>query len=799
MRIKLTLLAMLAASAALGQDAYRKPPKAVLDVLHAPATPIVSISPTRDALLLVRVRRYPAIAELARPMLRLAGMRIDPATNGPHLPPRVVGLTLKRIDDGTETDVAVPPGAHLGMPSWSPDGRHFATTNTRADGIELWVGETETGRLRRLEGVRINAAYGPPLDWMPDNRTLLVRLVPSDRGKPPAPPAVPGGPKVQESSGKIAPVRTYQDLLQNPHDQELFDHYAASQLALVAVGAGQVTPLGAPAIFRGADPAPDGKHLLVERVRRPYSYLHPASAFPREIEVWDASGRVVHKLASLPLADQIPIEGVPTGPRGVHWRPTDPATLVWTEALDGGDPRRRVPHRDRVLASRAPFEGAPLELARTEHRFAGLTWGERDGLALLDDYDRDRRWGRTFAIDADRPAEPARVIWDLSVQDRYRDPGRPLMRLRPTGHSAILQQGDWIFLSGQGASPEGDRPFLDRFNLKTLKSERLFRSGAASYEMVVAVLKDDASTVVTRHESPTDPPNYHVRNLSDPKAGRALTRFADPAPSLRRIKKQLVTYSRADGVQLSFTLYLPPDYKEGTRLPTVVWAYPFEFNDPGTAGQVAGSTQRFTSIPGASHLFFLLEGYAILDDARMPVVGDPETVNNTYVEQIVSSARAAVEKAAQMGVTDPRRVGVGGHSYGAFMTANLLAHSDLFRAGIARSGAYNRTLTPFGFQRERRTIWEAPELYARMSPFMYADKIKEPILLIHGEADNNPGTFPIQSERFYHALTGNGATVRYVTLPHESHGYAALESIEHALFEMLSWFDRHVKSAPPPK
>jgi len=472
-------------------------------------------------------------------------------------------------------------------------------------------------------------------------------------------------------------------------------------------------------------------------------------------------------------------------------------------------------HRDRILMLKAPFSGSPTELVKTEHRFGGLQWGEKGGLAFVSDYDRNRRWRRTFLLNADNPAESPRLVWSLSVQDRYNDPGTPVFRPLPSGHRAILQSGDWIYLSGSGASPEGDRPFLDRFNLKTLKSERLFRCDTKSYETVVALLSDDGTQFITRRESPTEPPNYYLRTLAEAFASagsgssgtasagasepamKALTQFPDPTPQLRNIKKELVTYMRPDGVQLSFTLYLPPGYKEGTRLPTVVWAYPVEFTDPAVASQVTGSTQRFTTILGPSHLFFLLSGYAILDNAAMPVVGDPETVNNTYIEQIVASAKAAIDKAVELGVTDPDRVGVGGHSYGAFMTANLLAHSDLFRAGIARSGAYNRTLTPFGFQNERRTLWEAPELYIKVSPFMNAHKINEPILLIHGEADDNTGTFPIQSERMYQALRGNGATVRLVMLPHEAHGYAARETIEHVLYEMISWFDKYVKNAPP--
>jgi len=780
-------------------ETYKKPPPEILQVLHAPVTPQVSVSPTRDFLMLIEDVRYPPISDLAQPMLRLAGLRINPKTNGPHRVPYLLSLTIVRIADGTSVKVALPQGARPSFPRWSPDGRQFAFLNTLENGIELWVGETATGRIRRLVEAKINAAYGEPFQWMPDSRTLLVQLVPEGRGRPPEPPTVPVGPNVQEGSGRPTPVRTYQDLLRTPHDEALFEYYAKAQLALVESADGRVTRIGAPDIFQTVEPSPNGQYLLVARVHRPYSYLVPHTVFPKEVEVWDRSGRMVYKLASLPLQEHVPIEGVPTGPREYAWRPTDPATLVWVEALDEGDPRKRVPHRDRLLMLKAPFTDSPIEVLKLEHRFAGIQWGEKGGWAFVRDYDRNRRWRRTFLITPDDPTAAPRLIWSLNVQDRYNDPGTPVLRTLPNGQRVIQQDGDWIFLIGAGASPEGERPFLDRFHLKTLATERLFRCEAQSYETVIALLRDDGTEVLTRRETPTDPPNYYVRTLNAGRALalRALTHFSDPTPQLRKIKKQLVTYQREDGVQLSFTLYLPPDYKEGTRLPTVVWAYPIEFTDPTVASQVTGSPYRFLTIQGPSHLFFVLAGYAVLDNVAMPVVGDPETVNNTFLDQIVMNARAAIRKAVEMGVTDPDRVGVAGHSYGAFMTANLLAHSDLFRAGIARSGAYNRTLTPFGFQNERRTLWEAPDLYIKVSPLMAAHKINEPLLLIHGEADNNPGTFPIQSERLYHAIRGNGGTVRLVMLPHESHGYVARESVEHVLYEMLAWFEKYVKNAPP--
>lgn len=779
-----------------GQTAYQRPSHEVLDVLNAQVTPTVFLSPTRERLLLIERERYPSIAELAEPMLGLAGMRINPQNRGPHRLPSNTGITIQTIPGGEQVRVPLPRGARPGLPVWAPDGTQFAFAVYGPTRIDLWVADARTGAAHALEGIKLNAVYGSAFQWMPDSRTLLCRTVPAAAGPPPAAPATPGGPNIQESEGKAAPVRTYQDLLRTGCDEALFEYYATAQLVLVNPANGSIALLGHPDLLDAVDPAPNGQLFLVTRIRPPYSRLLPAWGFPSEIVVWDRAGRVVHTVATLPSHEGVPIEGVLTGPRNVHWRPTADATLVWVEALDGGDPKTKVPHRDRVRSWPAPFRDEPVEVLRLEQRFRGLTWGEHDGLAFVSDYNRDRRWQRTWLVRMDGPGSPPRLAWERSVRDRYRDPGTPLMRTLPNGERVMWQSGSAVYLDGSGASPRGDYPFLDRFDLATFKTERLFQSDGGSYESVVALVSADATGVrlITQHEAPNSPPNYRLRTAGNADV-RPLTRFPDPTPQLRKITKRLVTYPRSDGVPLSFTLYLPPEYTPGQRLPTVVWAYPLEYNDADTAGQVAGSTNRFTTLVGASHLFFLLQGYAVLDGATMPIVGTPETMNDTFIPQIVASAKAAIDKAVELGVTDPHRVGVGGHSYGAFMTANLLAHSDLFRAGIARSGAYNRTLTPFGFQGERRTFWEAPDVYARLSPFVHAHRINEPLLLIHGERDDNAGTFPIQSERLYQAVKGNSGHVRYVTLPFEAHGYAARESIEHTLFEMITWFDRHVKHA----
>lgn len=787
------------APTAPGQTGYLLPPKVIVDILDAPPPPIVELSPARDVVMLLERASMPTIAELSQPMLRLGGLRINPKTNGQHrsgasVYPRYRGLTMKTVADGSERKVTLPPSAALAWIGFSPDGKRFAFTQHRDNGIELWIGDSTSGQARSVTTAPLNASLGTPCEWVGDGGTLLCEFVPAGRGAAPAAPAVPTGPNIQEHRGGTAPVRTYEDLLASAHDEALFEYYATSQLAFVDATSGQRTAVGTPTLFETAAPSPDGQFILVRRVLHPYSWLVPYRNFPASVEVWDRQGKQVKLVAQLPLADTVPNGGVLPGPRNFQWQPLAAATVVWAEALDNGDPKTRVPQRDKVMTMNAPFTAAPLEMARTEYRYGGVSWTD-SGAALLTENDRTRRWTRTWVID--KPGATPRKLWDRSQEDSYGNPGAPQRRERASGVSTISQSGNSIFLAGVGAAPEGARPFIDRLDLTTLKTERLFQTTGRTYETVLGVLSDDGSKILTRYESRTDPPNVYVRDL---KAGtrRAITSYADPAPQLKGIQKQLVTYKRDDGVELSATIITPPGWTPAQGpLPTLLWAYPREFTDPANAGQVTGSADRYTAIGGPSHLLLLTQGYAIIDDPTMPIVGPGETANDTYIPQLVASAQAAVDRAVSLGVTDRNRVVVGGHSYGGFMTANLLAHSDIFRAGLARSGAYNRTLTPFGFQNEQRTFWEVPQIYSAMSPFNFAHKINEPILLIHGEADDNSGTFPIQSERFYVALKGHGATVRYVTLPLEAHGYAARESVLHTVAEMLNWSNEFVKNAKP--
>ena len=787
---------LLVIPALSAQEPYKLPPREVVDIVDAPPTPSVSMSPAGDTMALIDRESMPSIAYVSEPILRIAGMRITPAFNSRQVLSFSTGLSLKDMRTGAVRKVALPADFKFssGMRgvSWSPDGTRIALARYVEGGIELWAVDVKTAEAKALTPPVVNAVLGGAI-WMPDSRRIVASFVPEGRGPAPVAPRVPKGPEIQVSGGREAKVATYQDLLKNAFDEVLFDYYATSQIVFVDAATGEVHRVGKPGIFDGFSVSPSMQYFLVSRIKRPYSYALPADGFAHSMEVWDMDGALVKVLADLPTEEGVPINGVPKGPRGIDWMTHKPATLVWTEALDEGDPKKEVPFRDRYCALDAPFTGEAKELLKLKERAAGLQYFATPGKALASQREWKRSWRTTFLVDLAVPAAEPVKVWDLSTRDSYNDPGRPVTTNLKTGERVILQDKDWIYLTGSGSSPKGDHPFLDRMNIKTLKVERLWQCQDPAYETFVDFAGDSRSKFITSYETKADPPNYYLYDLKTKKR-TPLTDFKDPAPQLTGIKKERITYKRADGLSLSGTLYLPPGYKEGTRLPVVVWAYPLEYASADTAGQVRGSVNRFTFFRGTSQLFFLTQGYAVLDNAEMPVVGSPETVNDTFVQQIVSNAEAAIRKLDEMGVGDPKRVGVGGHSYGAFMTANLLAHCDLFAAGIARSGAYNRTLTPFGFQSERRTLWEAPETYIKMSPFMFADKIKTPLLMIHGMADNNSGTFPIHSERLFAALKGFGATARFVYLPYESHGYSARESVLHVLAEMFDWFDKYVKN-----
>jgi len=782
---------------------WQSPPEDWLEVLHAPQLPSIWTAPTGEYMLLADPVLYPPLAELAAPMHKLAGMRVNPATNGYHGAHGGTSPRLVRVEGGAITRLALPADAEVLGVEWTADGRRFALTVLHPDHIGLWVGSVK-GDLSRVENLALNPLMDRAVKWLPGQERLLVRRVP-ERGPAPEAPAIPAGPEVLEGAGATA-RSTYEarNLLVTAHDDKLFEYYTASELVIIDTETGAVMVLGEPAPYAAAEFSPDGQYLLIERLVGPWSHEVAWWRFAKEIEVWNHKGEVVAGIASLPVSDQVPIHGVPLGPRSVSWRSTAPRTLFWVEALDGGDPVAEVPHRDRLMRLDAPFTGEPREVFLAEHRIRYLNgWSGTGGTLMLTQRERIRRWRYVWLVDVDEGT--SRLWYDLDEDDSYGHPGYPVYSMLANGRWVMHQQGDAVYFWGRGATEEGDRPFLDLRHLETGETERLFRCDPERYEHFVAFARDEDRFVLSS-ESAVDVPNYYLAafegeiEAAEGEATRALTRvpitrFEDPTPQLREIEKRIVHYEREDGVPLSFQLHLPPGYEEGTRLPTVLYAYPLEYSGATTAGQVRGSAQRFMRLRGASHLYFLLRGYAVLDRTSMPMLGDPETTYDTFVPQLVADAEAAVAKAVEMGVADPDRIGVIGHSHGGLMVANLLAHTDLFRAGIARSGSYNKTNQPFGFQSERRSLFEARDVYIQVSPTFFADRVNEPVLIIHGNDDSNPGTLTFQSEVFFEGVRGSGGTARLVLLPFEDHGYRARETVEHVLWEQLRWFDEYVKNA----
>jgi len=776
---------------------YQQPSAEIRAVLDAPALQGHSLSPDQRTLASISLARYRSVAELARPILRLAGRRIDAAASSPQLTLNIEAISLRELANpgAVERIVKLPGGGTFSALRWSPDSQHFLLNRRTAHATELWVGDVATARIHQVKGVKLNTILENSVAWVGADE-IIALTVPDKRGTAPVFDA-PSGPSIQESMGRNSPERTLQDLLRISQDEALFSHYASSALRRIKLSTGASREIGTPGLYAGIEVVGTQGTLLTERLVPPFSYQVSWNDFARQVELHDFNGKLLRDLGAIKLKEGVPVEGVITGPRNFWSSPQADGAVYWVEALDGGDQRNKVPFRDRLMRLDPPYQGEAREVHRTAGRLGSLNFVEAGSRAVVSDFDRDRLWIAADLIALDGAAKPQR-LQDRSMRDRYNDPGQPLMRVLPNGRAVVrVDGGDRLLFAGAGASKEGDLPFIDSYSLKEGKPTRLFRSGTTHYERAITLLHD--GRLLTSRESASEPPNLMLRSGAGFEHVQALTRNADPAPQLRAIKRELVKFKRADGVELSFWMYLPPDYQPGERRPTLVWAYPLEFTDASTAGQVSGSSSRFVQLAGTSPVMMALDGYVVLMDATMPVVGDPKTVNDSFVEQITANAKAIIDKAAELGVSDPQQMVVGGHSYGAFMTANLLAHTDLFKAGIARSGAYNRTLTPFGFQSERRTYWEAQDVYLKLSPFNYADKLKEPLLLIHGESDDNPGTFPIQTARFYQALAGTGGQVRYVVLPHESHGYSARESIGHTLWEMSTWMRRQTRDPRVPR
>ncbi len=783
------------------ESVYRMPSKDIADIVDTAYTPSVSISPDREWFLLISYPNLPSISELAERELKLGGYRFKPDVNAPSRGFYSNGFSVLNVRTNETVEVkGLPENPRLGGIGWSPDSSHLVFIHVAEKGTELWVLDVVNALAKKLAGSLVNYSAQIKPEWIDGGKSILCCFLSENRGAEPLEKTVPDGPIIQESTGQAAPARTYQDLLENTFDEKLFEYYLTSQLVRVDMD-GATTKLGKPMIYDRIETSPDGNYILCESVHRPFSYLVPASRFPRLVEVIDLEGKPVFTLTDKPLQENIPIThgSVSEGPREASWRDDRSAELCWIEALDGGDAGADAEWRDEIFLLSAPFKDEPRSLIKLKLRSGGILWGN-DNIAVVSEWWWKTRSVRSWRLHPGNSRVEPEMIIDHLWEDKYNDPGEPVMCPNEWGRDVIMigPGGDSIFMNGKGASPEGNRPFIDLWNLKTKKKKRIFHSAAPYYEEPVTLLDDKGTKMITRRESVEDPPNYYLRDIKRNKV-KAVTNFPHPTPQFIGVKKEIIKYEREDGVALSGTLYLPAGYKlEDGPIPTFMTAYPREFKSAEAAGQLDDSPYRFDRVGWWSPLVWLLKGYAVFDGPAMPVIGEGEKEpNDTFIKQLVMNAEAAVKAVVDKGVADKNRIAVSGHSYGAFMSANLLAHSDIFATAVAKTGAYNRTLTPFGFQSEERNLWEAPEAYLSMSPFMNADKINEPLLLIHGQDDPNPGTFPLQSERFYNALKGLGKTARYVLLPLEGHGYSARESNMHVLWEMERWLEKYIGKEMP--
>ncbi|WP_299887796.1 prolyl oligopeptidase family serine peptidase [uncultured Lacinutrix sp.] len=782
-------------------NAWQSPKEDILKILHAPQLPRTSISPSKTHMLLTDPIVYPTLSELAAPMLKLAGTRINPKNNYYHgrhggTSPRI--LTVK---DGKTVKLNTPVESEIISTFWAADGKRFALAVGFEDRIELWMGDI-SGHVEKVPNMVLNPLMDAAVKWLPNQEKLLVRRI-ADRGAVPKKPSIPNGPKIKEDAGAIA-RSTYEsrNLLETAYDDDLFSYYTNCELVIYDTKTKQSEVVGPAASYIWAGASPDGNYLLVERLKKPWSHEVAWWRFANDAEVWDLKGNVLKTIVNHSVANEVPIHGVITGPRSINWQPTAPHTLFWREALDGGNPVAKVEFRDRLMRWEAPFKGKPEEVFKAQHRIQSTMWGQSEGMLMVYQRERIKRWRYVWLLDVNKGT--SKQWFDLDENDRYNDPGYPIFTQLSNGKYVFKVEDGSIYFRGSGGTKEGDRPFVDKRNIVNGDVERIFRCEKDKYEYFVDFGKEPNSFIMSS-ESSSVVPNFYLAkfgNSISAKSGEAtraitkspITKFKDPSPELRQIENKIIRYKRNDGVELSFQLLLPPGYKKGTKVPTVVYAYPLEYGGAKTAGQVRGSSNRFMRIYGPSHKYFLMRGYAVLDNTAMPMIGDPETVYDSFVPQLVADAEAAVAKAIEIGVADPDRIGVIGHSHGGLMVANLLAHTDLFCAGIARSGSYNKTNQPFGFQGERRSLFEATKSYIDCSPTFFADKVNEPILIIHGDDDSNPGTLTFQSEVFYEAVRGSGGTARLVLLPFEDHGYRAKESIEHVLWEQINWFDKYVKN-----
>lgn len=777
--------------------AYQQPDPVIMELATADFPGLPYLLTLKNKIILRDKNSYKTIKELAEPELRLGGLRINPELNISSREEYYSNFSLQNIDDSSVIHFKeLPENARIANFLASSDHNYVAFTLTEEDGVSLWVLDVENAKIKKLTKPALNCNLGRPFTWVAQTGQLIVRMLPADKPKLiDKEKAVPAGPKITVNDGKKAQNRTYQDLLKDRVDEENFQNLITSELAIVNVD-GSIKKWMGKDMYSSISVSPNGEFVKIRAIRKPFSYLVTYGRFPSVSSIYTIQGERVSEIRNKPLMEVLPkgSGSVMSCRREISWRKDKPASIYYVEALDGGDPKNKVEYRDALYELEYPFKGNGRLLMKTKNRFSSAIWGNEKVAVVKDRWSATRNT-KTYLLNP--LTGESKIIFDRNYQDVYNSPGKFVTEKNEMGQSCLVVDKSELYLMDEGQTAEGKKPFISKYNLKNGKTKKIFEiENKDKLEKLIRSIDIKKGEILSSIQSQQEYPNYYFRNIKT-NTIKQITFSESPYKSMDGITKQVVRYKRDDGLPLSATMYLPEGYdaNSGEKLPMILWAYPREYKDRGSAGQVRNDENSFIRLGYGSMVFWAKKGYMVMDKASFPIIGEgDEEPNDTFIKQLVANAKAAIDFADSLGYVDRKRVAVGGHSYGAFMTANLLTHSDLFAAGIARSGAYNRTLTPFGFQNEDRSYWDAPDVYNTMSPFMNAPKMKHPLLLIHGEADNNSGTYPMQSERYFNALKGLGATVRLVMLPLESHGYKAKESILHLLWEEDQWLEKYLKN-----
>ena len=807
------------------QSSYIMPPAPITDYINRDKNlaSLDRISPGGNYFLIPSTTELSTAELMSQKIYRLAMLKVTPATNREldHSTYGIYALKIFSLKDKTSRQVKLPPDSFFSDMVWSPDGKKIAFLAHLPNGTQVWIADAETGTAEALSDApvmatiaarpqsgRSSATPSRMLQWTSDG-SLVTLLVPSNRGAEPVLNPVPAGPIVRHSLDKPTPTRTLPFLLRTPHDADLFRYYTTAQPAILARGrAPQI--IGAPAMYLSISVSPDGKYLLTDRIIEPFSYLVGYDAFPHQYEVMDIAGNILATVSKAPAELALRRDGDAGGadlPRDLAWRPDGKGlSFIMTEPRDkkAEGAQEASERQERIMLLELPFAMDRAKvLVSSARRISEVS------------YSRDGRY--VFATLAERPRAGGKRLQDIAAYDLTSEPPQAFvlakgidpedvvnlpgtLMTRTTGngigYAAVSADGQAGFLESPGHKADfKPRPFIDRVIIRTGEKRRVFEGSADMYERPLAALDGDLTHLIVSRESSRKAPDSYL--WTNEGFGENLTNNKDPYPDLTACKRIDFEFQRSDGVTVHGRISLPLNYKEGTRVPAVFWDYPREYGTSEEYARGAITSRNNNAYTPLSFLrwsdLWLTQGYALVY-TDIPILGKATAYNDNYLTHLLDSVYGAIRKLDQMGLIDMDRLGHGGHSYGAFATANLLAHSPFFKAGIAGDGAYNRTLTPMTFQQERRYFWEATTTYLEMSPFFYADQINAPLLMYHGGDDDNSGTYLIQSERMMQALTGLGKKAVLYIYPFEAHSPRCKETYLDIWARWIDWFDKYVKN-----